>query len=138
MHEGGCLCGAVRYAVSRSHLSAVHCYCGMCRKAHGGAFSTHVPMRAEQFRLTQGELQRVASSAQGLREYCGRCGSHILVHGQTADDSVAVPLGTFDGDPEVSITGHIFVKDKVSWYTIADDYPQFEAWPPGVVATHAD
>lgn len=130
--EGGCLCGDVRYQVTRSHLIAVHCYCGMCRKAHGGAFSTHVPMRRDQFQLSQGTLHQFSSSPEGVREFCPACGSHILVHGQTADGSVAVPLGTFDGDPEVAITGHIFVKDKVSWYVIADDLPQFEGWPPGV------
>ena len=138
MHEGGCLCGAVRFVVSRSHLSAVHCYCAMCRKAHGGAFSTHVPMRREQFRLSAGALSQYASSARGVREYCSQCGSHVLVHGQTADDSVAVPAGTFDGDPDISVTAHMFVKDKVSWYEIEDELPQYEAWPPGIEPTHPD
>ena len=136
--EGGCLCGQVRYQITRSHLSAIHCYCGMCRKAHGGAFSTHAPMRADQFQLTRGELKTAASSEQGVRAFCVDCGSHILVHGQTTDGSVAVPLGTIDGDPEVSVTGHIFVKDKVSWFEIADALPQFVGWPAGVEATHVE
>ena len=138
MIEGGCLCREVRYRVTRSHISAVHCYCGMCRKAHGGAFSTHAPMRRDQFELIHGVLEKTASSEHGVREFCAACGSHILVHGQTLDGSVAVPLGTFDGDPTVSITGHIFVKDKVSWFEIADDLPQHVAWPPGVEPTHKE
>ncbi len=136
MHTGGCLCGAVRFVVDRSHLSDINCYCEMCRKAHGGAFSTHVPMRREQFTLVQGELAVYASSAEGRREFCPHCGTHILVHGQTADGSVAVPAGTFDGDPPVSVTSHIFVRDRVSWHAIGDDLPQFEGWPPGVENTH--
>jgi hypothetical protein len=110
----------------------------MCRKAHGGAYSTHVPMRREQFQLTSGQLQRYASSAKGMREYCTRCGTHILVHGQTEDGSLAVPVGTIDGDPAVTISSHIFVADKVSWHEIKDDLPQFGGWPPGVVATHRE
>ena len=136
MLEGGCLCGEVRYRITRSHLSAVHCYCDMCRKAHGGAFSTHAPMRREQFEMLSGQLISYASSSQGIREFCPRCGSHILVHGQTQDGAVAVPVGTLDGDPELTVTGHIFVREKVSWFEIADDLPQHPGWPPGVAFTH--
>ena len=137
MFPGGCLCGAARFEVSRSHLGAVNCYCAMCRKAHGGAFSTHVPMRREQFRLLRGTLEAYESSAFGRREFCSHCGTHVLVHGQTADGSVAVPAGTLDGDPPIQVTSHIFVKDKVTWYSIADDLPRFDGWPPGVASTHA-
>jgi hypothetical protein len=93
-------------------------------------------MRREQFELCRGELVRHASSERGVREFCPQCGTHILVHGQTGDDSYAVPAGTLDGDPAVIVTSHIFVKDKVAWYQIADDLPQFDGWPPGVAFTH--
>jgi hypothetical protein len=95
-------------------------------------------MRRDQFILTAGVLQPYASSTKGVREYCPSCGTHVLVHGQTSDDSVAVPVGTLDGDPDVSVTSHIFVKDKVSWFEINDDLPQFDAWPPGVAYTHVE
>ena len=135
--HGRCLCGTVTYEADDTPTALSHCHCAMCRKAHGGAFSTHVPMRRSQFSLTNGALAVYASSAQGRREYCADCGTHILVHGQTADDSVAVPAGTFDGNPPITITSHIFVRDKVDWYEIADDLPQFDGWPPGVENTHS-
>ena len=56
---GGCLCGACRYEIDRKYLNAIHCYCGMCRKAHGTAFSTHVALRRDQFRWLEGEPQVV-------------------------------------------------------------------------------
>jgi hypothetical protein len=138
LHAGGCLCGSVSFEVDRSYLSAVNCYCGMCRRAHGGAYSTHVPMRRDQFKLVSGELETFASSSEGIREFCRRCGAHVLVHGQTSDNSIAVPAGLFAKDTPVSTTAHIFVKDKVAWHTINDDLPQHEAWPPGVVATYKE
>lgn len=136
--KGSCLCGAVNFEVSRSHLSAVNCYCGMCRRAHGGPFSIHVAMRREQFRLLSGTLQTFESSDQGRREFCPGCGAHVLVHGQTGDDSVAVPAGLFDGDTPIQVTSHIFVKDKVPWFEISDELPQYAGWPPGVTATYQD
>ena len=130
---GSCLCGAVGYTIHRSHLNAVHCYCGMCRKAHGTAFSTHVIARPDQvsWRSGQDKLVRYQSSATGFREFCGACGTHIVVHGQSGDGTLAFPAGTLDGDPELTIVGHIFAADRVSWYEIADALPQHVAWPPG-------
>ena len=136
IYPGGCLCGSVRFEVARSFLAGVNCYCEMCRKAHGGAYSTHVAMRRDQLQLMQGELAVYESSSSGRREFCPRCGSHVLVHGQTADDSVAVPAGCFDGHPPVAVVSHIFVADCVEWHVINDDLPQYDRWPPGVVATH--
>lgn len=128
-HTGGCLCGSIRFKVSRSHLAGFNCYCGMCRRAHGGAFSTHVPMRPDQFALEQGQLEEFASSADGVRAFCPTCGAHVKVHGQTADGSIAIPAGLFDPGTPIEIAGHIFVKDKVSWHSIVDDLPQYAAWP---------
>ena len=44
---GGCLCGGMRYEIRRKYLNAIHCYCAMCRKAHGTAYSTHVAARPD-------------------------------------------------------------------------------------------
>jgi hypothetical protein len=110
----------------------MHCYCGMCRKAHGTAYSTHVMLRPDQMRWLAGRERLVAyrSSAAGVREFCPVCGTHLLVHGQTGDDMLAVPAGTLDGDPPLTVRGHMFVADCVQWYRIADDLQQHAGWPP--------
>ena len=130
---GGCLCGAIRYEIERRYLNAIHCYCGMCRKAHGTAFSTHAIVRPEQLRWTAGSEIRQAfeSSAGAYREFCPACGTHMLVHGQTGDDTLAIPAGTLDGKPEVTIIGHMYTSEIVPWFAISDDRPQHEEWPPG-------
>lgn len=129
---GGCLCGAIRYRIDRRHLNAVHCYCGMCRKAHGTAFSTHAVARPDQIQWLSGagSLKVYESSPGAVRAFCPLCGTHLLVHGQTGDGSHAVPAGTLDGDPPLTLIGHIFTADRVNWYQIADDLPQHAGWPP--------
>ena len=131
--RGGCLCGRLRYEIDRRHLNAMHCYCGMCRKAHGTAFSTHVVLRPDQvhWRREDAELRAYESSRGAYRKFCGHCGAHLLVHGQTGDDTLAVPAGTLDGDPRLTIIGHMYVRERVSWATIEDDLPKYEEWPPG-------
>ncbi len=112
----------------------MHCYCSMCRRAHGTAFSTHCLARPDQLEWTAGESLRVAfpSSANGRREFCPRCGSQILVHGQTGDGALAIPAGTLDGDPPLTVLGHMFVAERVAWYRIPEDgLPRWPGWPPG-------
>ena len=106
----------------------------MCRQAHGTAFSTHVAARPDQIRWLAGyeSLQPFESSEGGYRAFCPSCGTHILVHGQTGDDTLAFPAGTLDGDPDITIIGHMFVADKVGWLQINDDLPRHDGWPPGL------
>ena len=130
---GGCLCGEMRYEIRRKFLTAIHCYCAMCRKAHGTAYSTHVAARPDQFAWLQGSklLTPFESSPGAYREFCRSCGTHLLVHGQTGDGTLAIPAGTLDGNPQLTIVGHMFTRDRVSWFQIMDDHPQYEEWPPG-------
>ena len=131
-HDGGCLCGHIRYRIERRHLNAMHCYCGMCRKAHGTAFSTHLVARPEQVQwLNDHSRQVYESSADAYREFCPHCGTHILVHGQSGDGTLAIPAGTLDEDVPVTILGHMFTADRVGWFEISDALPQFEGWPDG-------
>ena len=44
--------------------------------------------------------------------------------------SVYFPAGCLDGDPQVRPSLHIFTADKAPWYSIADDLPQHQAYPP--------
>jgi hypothetical protein len=129
---GGCLCGANRYEIDRRHLNAMHCYCEMCRKAHGTAFSTHLIVRPGQLRwISGGDLIPYESSPDAYREFCPTCGTHLVVHGQSGDDTLAIPAGTLDGKPPVTIIGHMYTGELVPWYRITDDLPQHERWPPG-------
>ena len=130
---GGCLCGSHRYQIERQRLSAIHCYCAMCRKAHGTAFSTHaiVPPKQLTWLSDRTKLVALESSKNAFREFCPNCGSHLLVHGQSGDTNLAIPAGTLDGDPELTILGHMYTDALVSWYRISDDLPQYQQWPPG-------
>ena len=49
---GGCLCGAVRYALRGALRGVVNCHCGQCRRSHGhyGAYTSVAP---DQISLTE-------------------------------------------------------------------------------------
>jgi len=131
MH-GSCLCGDVAWEAASAPQFMSHCHCSMCRKTHGTAFGTYVGTAADGFRWARGtdRVTRYASSPGGGRRFCSRCGSPLPV-GPT-DGSMYLPAGTFDDDPGVRPSAHIFVGSKAPWYDVPDALPRFDGFPPGI------
>jgi hypothetical protein len=127
MTRGSCLCGAVRYEIAEPLEEMHHCHCGMCRKAHGAAFSTFARTRKEALRLVSGEdkVRTYRSSAPVERRFCVECGSSLFFAFTPLPDAIWVAVGSMDGDPEMRPQAHIFVGSKASWHPILDDLPQF-------------
>lgn len=128
---GGCLCGAIRYAITGSLGQADNCHCSMCRKAHGAAFSSYALVAPQAWRWTAGaELcARYRSSPGYERVFCPRCGSPLAVLHE--GEIMGVTLGTVDGDPGVRPAFHMFVASKAPWFEITDELPCYPAYPPG-------
>ncbi len=129
--RGACLCGAVTYQVTGPFNMMVHCHCSMCRKHHGSAFATFVgaPLMGFKWLSGQDQLVTYASSEKGRRAFCRQCGS--VAPSLIPDmDLAMLPAGNLEGDPEVRPQSHIFVGSKAPWYTITDDLPQHEEYPP--------
>ena len=139
MVEGRCLCGAVRYTVEGPYMRMLHCHCSMCRKHHGSAFATFVTVPSSQFKWVSGEVN-VATyqpSPEGARAFCRVCGS-VAPTAAPELGIVFLPAGNLDGELGIEPQGHMFVGSKAPWYTLTDDLPQHEMYPPefvGAVAT---
>jgi hypothetical protein len=131
MVEGSCFCGEVRYEADGPFNTMMSCHCSMCRKHHGAAFATYVSAPIDSFRWTQGEnsLLRYQSSAQGTRNSCGVCGSTVPLT-IPAYSLALLPAGPLEGDLGITPQAHIFVGSKAPWYTITDDLPQHQEYPP--------
>lgn len=135
MVEGSCVCGTVRYAVDGPFNSMMSCHCSMCRKQHGSAFATYVSAPLDSFRWISGEdaILKYQSSAQGVRSCCGVCGSPVPM--TLPSYSLALlPAGPLEGDLGIQPQAHVFVGSKAPWYTITDDLPQHEEFPPEFAA----
>jgi hypothetical protein len=92
--EGGCLCGAVRFAI-RGPAEVVHCHCRTCRRISGAAFSTWVSVPAAGFRLLAGRLRTLRTSDRAERGFCPACGS-VLTMRYDGGDEVSVTVGALD------------------------------------------
>jgi hypothetical protein len=130
--RGSCACGAVAYAVTGPLGPIHHCHCGVCRKAHGAAFSSFTRARAADVRVERGEdrLRRWRSSPPVTRAFCADCGGHLFFAWEGAPDALWIAAGTFDDDPGVRPDAHMFVASKAPWHDIADALPRYDGYPP--------
>lgn len=123
MHNGSCLCGAVRFTVQGDLPPPDACHCTACRKQSGHFFtSTDVPKSA----LTVEGAEHVSwfqSSEKVRRGFCGKCGSTLFWE-PVFRDWIGIAMGAFDGSTGTRLGIHIFVSEKGDYYDIADGLPQ--------------
>lgn len=123
MHEGSCLCGAVRFEIHGDLKAPDACHCVQCRKWSGHYFaSTDVPRAAVR---VEGEdaVAWYRSSEKVRRGFCSRCGSSLFwdpIH----HDWIGVAMGAIEAPTGTALGIHIFVADKGDYYEIADGLPQ--------------
>jgi hypothetical protein len=123
---GKCFCGAVHYEVADEFIYAANCHCSNCRRTTGSAFKPFAGIERGKFALTAGhDKLLIFGDESGHDAHCGRCGS--LLYSLVRDGAyVHVAMGTLVEDPAIRPSAHIFVGSKASWFTIADDLPQYE------------
>jgi hypothetical protein len=133
---GGCLCGAIRFAVTPPTLFCGHCHCSMCRRNHGAAYVTWFAVLRAQLSIDTGadQLTRYQSSDHGSRSFCGRCGTSLFCVSTRHPDVVDIPLANMDGPIDRLPESHFYFDDRVEWVTVADTLPRLGG-PSGLEPT---
>jgi len=130
VHEGGCLCGQVRFAARGVPINVRICHCGLCQKSMASPFFARALFPLDRITV-MGKTARYASSEKLQRVFCPTCGSRLMA--ERADmDRAGIALALFDDasalpPPEC----HFMTAYKVRWLTINDGLPQYPEWPPG-------
>ncbi len=124
VHEGGCLCGAVRYRASAEPVRTSHCHCEMCRRHGGALFQTWVSFPSDRFAFVRGAPTVYASSDIAERGHCGRCGTPLTFQYLDRREDVSVSVGSLDRPNAITPTVHYWAKDMVSWLSIEDGLPR--------------
>jgi hypothetical protein len=126
--EGGCLCGAVRFAATGAPENVAFCHCRRCQQATGGPFFARALYRQRQVTVS-GETARFASSPELWRVTCPACGAPLFGMRQDGG-SMGIALAAFDDQAALTPTHHFFVESKAPWVRIDDDLPQYPQWAP--------
>jgi hypothetical protein len=132
MITGSCLCGGVRFEISRAVGPFELCHCRRCRKVSGSAFLAGIGVRTTDFHLLSGKDLISTYDAPILRSppayrvsFCTRCSSPVP-NPEPNSEWCEIPAGLLDGDPELKPDKHIFVEHRAPWFEIADKLPQYD------------
>jgi hypothetical protein len=135
VHEGGCVCGDVRYRVTGDPVIATVCHCRFCQKRTGSAFSQPVVFKLDQVVFSGGPLatyeHRSDESGRWLRmQFCTRCGTTVCWTAERRPGSIGISGGTLDDPDWVSERRHIWVRSKQKAIVIPADAQCFEMGTP--------
>jgi hypothetical protein len=126
--EGGCLCGAIRYRVTRPPTGAAICHCATCRRAAGAQSVAWATVAGDGFAFVAGRPAEHASSPGVVRTHCVACGSSLTFRGEPA--TIDVTLASFD-DPEVLRPAkEIWLSHRLSWEPLSPSLPGFAEGGP--------
>jgi len=129
IHDGGCLCGGIRYRVTGPIKDIAHCHCSMCRRAAGAVAVTWFTVPAVAFQVTRGRPKVWRSSPSCERGFCPDCGAQITFRDETSPDALDVTLATLD-DAEGHPAGyHIFADSALSWLRLDEHLPRHAEYP---------
>ncbi|MFN0039960.1 MAG: GFA family protein [Burkholderiales bacterium] len=122
IHEGGCLCGEVRYRARGEPLMAMICHCRFCQRRTGSAFAEAVFFpedRVEFSRAPRSQYEhRSDESGRWMRlEFCPRCGTTMSWISERRPGVRAVAAGSLDAPESVTFNRHIWTRSAQPWMT---------------------
>jgi hypothetical protein len=125
VHEGGCLCGAVRYRVSGPLGDVVHCHCLMCQRSSGAPIVTWAVLRRADVAFTGVSPSIHRSSATGTRRFCPRCGCQIAFEDSRRPADIDITAATLDAANQLAPSRHIWVESRRPWIRTCDGLPEY-------------
>lgn len=102
-HQGGCLCGALRYAATADPQRVTYCHCRFCQQATGAAYMVEPVFNRGDFAVTEGTPATYAHRSEGSGKvltihFCGICSTKLFLSFERFPEVFGVYGGTFD-DP---------------------------------------
>ncbi len=128
--KGSCLCGEVKYECDNSFEQFHFCHCIQCQKTSGSAHVANLFTDISNITWLAGKdnVKRYDVPGRTLTSsFCSDCGSPVPYVSGTGD-SLIVPAGSLDGNPNMKPQDNIFWSEKADWYQAglhSIKYPKF-------------
>lgn len=133
-HEGGCLCGAVRYRVTGQPTRTAVCHCTFCQRRTGSAFGISAYFAEQDVAITQGVLHpyehRSDESRRWLKmEFCPTCGTTVTWTAELFPGERAVAGGTLDDPNWLKLDRHLWTRSAQHWMVFPAEIQRIEKQP---------
>ncbi|MEF3049284.1 GFA family protein [Pseudotabrizicola sp. L79] len=135
-HQGGCLCGAIRYETVTAPARVTVCHCRFCQRATGSAYMVQPVFDDVDLRLLSGTPRVFDAISAGSGKvihvhFCADCGTKLWLSFERFPGKLGLYAGTFDDPcwfaipPETS--KHIFLNEARRDTVIPAGIPTFAA-----------
>lgn len=126
-HVGKCFCEAIEIEVAGVPEAMGYCHCSSCRSWSGGPVNAFTLWRPEAVRVASGGeyLETFQKTPFSHRQYCGKCGGHIMTIHPTLDlvDVFAATIPSLSFKPAV----HVNYAETV--LRMSDGLPKLKDFP---------
>ena len=119
VHEGGCLCQAVRYQTVGDPIRVTICHCRFCQRATGGAYMVEPIFHVKNVKVARGTPSIYSHRSEGSGKLlylhsCAVCATKLYVTFERFPDTCGIYSGTFDDPTWFTLSAanarHIFVE----------------------------
>jgi hypothetical protein len=87
-------------------------------------------LAAADFRFVTGTPASYRSSAEGIRQFCGNCGTQLTFRAENLPDELDVTIASLDLPESVSPHGNSFAVSRLSWVPLDQRLLQFDGEVP--------
>jgi hypothetical protein len=122
--NGGCLCGAIRYATDATPFHETVCHCTVCRRASGAPFVAWFSVHPRHLSVS-GTPSWFRSSAAGERGFCPRCGTQLLFRSAALPEEIDITTASLDDPSLVPPRDQVRTSTRVAWTTTVPALPAF-------------
>lgn len=126
MELGGCFCGAIRYSIDDGNYVVANCHCSMCRRISAAPFVSWKLIPKSAFRYTLGTPVELTSSATGLRQFCGNCGTPLTFWSQSRPDKLDITVCSLDHPERCVPSLDVYEETRLPWLaqTLVQELPE--------------
>ena len=129
MLSGRCYCGSVRYEFEEQGVRHALCHCRDCQRHAGAPVVGWALVPMDQLKIT-GEVVSYASSENGRREFCPKCGTSLFYRNAVIfPKHVDVQSATLDNPDALPPMAQIQTAERLNWMASLHELPSFERYP---------
>jgi hypothetical protein len=131
--DGGCLCGAVRYASFGPALFMGNCYCADCRRESGTGHITAVAVPDPTLSITgdTADFTKKSDSGQTIRNtFCPVCATTVCTHPSGLPGLALIRAGTLDDPTAVAPQINMYVACAPAWDRPPEGLASFPGMAP--------
>jgi hypothetical protein len=130
--EGGCACGAVRYALESAPMFVHCCHCRDCQRQTGSAFVLNALIETASVTVSGAEPARSEMPTGSGRPHgvyrCARCGTAVWSEYGGIAALRFVRVGTLDRPDALTPDVHIYTRSRLPWVVLPAGVPAFDAY----------